>query len=148
MIPPKYYIAVVSKDHTVRAVAGGFIQACHGKKTPVAKMGKGDWIVVYSSRLSMNGIDKCQAFTAIGRANDDLVYQYEMSDEFKPYRRNIDFYNCCEISILPLIDQLDFITDKRSWGFPFRYGFLEIGQADFQLISSQMIMHEIKGQSF
>jgi hypothetical protein len=62
-----------------------------------------------------------------------------MSADFVPFRRNIKFYNCAQISILPLIEQLDFITNKSKWGFPFRTGFFEINAHDFDLITSQML---------
>jgi predicted RNA-binding protein len=43
--------------------------------------------------------------------------------------------------ILPLIDDLHFIRNKQSWGYSFRFGFFEINQHDFDLISSQMLQH-------
>lgn len=135
----KYWIAVVSKDHTARGVAEGFMQVCHGKENPLKRIRKDDWIVVYSPKLSMEGDTKCQSFTAIGQATDDLVYQYRMSDNFIPFRRNITFHECKEASILPLIDELDFIQNKKSWGFPFRFGFFEIKENDFNLLASKML---------
>jgi predicted RNA-binding protein len=106
-------------------------------------MKKGDWILVYSSKVTMNGNDKCQAFTAIGQVIDDDVYQFQMSRDFIPFRRNIKFYDCHEISILPLINELDFIQNKQLWGYPFRYGFLEIKENDFGIISSNLFKNEI-----
>ena len=40
--------------------------------------------------------------------------------------------------IQPLIEHLDFITNKKSWGFPFRRGFFEIGESDFRRIAAAM----------
>ncbi len=34
-----------------------------------------------------------------------------------------------------MIDSLDFIRDKQQWGWVFRRGFFEIGEADFQRIA-------------
>ena len=31
----KYWIATISKEHTLRGVAGGFMQVCHGKQAPL-----------------------------------------------------------------------------------------------------------------
>lgn len=45
---------------------------------------------------------------------------------------------CKEISILPLIEKLDFIQDKRMWGFPFRRGCFSISEADFRKVASLM----------
>ncbi len=139
----KYWMAAISKEHTRRGVAGGFIQLCHGKQAPLKRMKKGDWIIVYSSKESMEEKTKCQAFTAIGQVIDEHIYSFQMSDNFVPFRRNINFYNSNEISILPLIHQLHFMQNKKSWGYPFRFGFFEIQENDFKLIFSKMIHNEI-----
>lgn len=64
----KYWIATVSKEHIMRGVADSFMQVCHGKEGPLKRMLPGDMVIVYSSKVSMQGDDKLQAFTAIGRA--------------------------------------------------------------------------------
>jgi hypothetical protein len=143
----KYWIAVVSKEHTMRGVAGGFMQVCHGKQAPLKRMKPNDWMLVYSPKLSMEGDIKCQSFTAIGQALDDEVYQFQMTPTFNPFRRNIKFFDCEETSILPLINDLEFIQNKKSWGFPFRFGFFEINETDFNLIMSKMLKYEINRQS-
>ena len=40
LIPPapRYWIAVASADHVARGVAGGFMQVCHGKRAPLARI--------------------------------------------------------------------------------------------------------------
>ena len=90
----------------------------------------------------MEGDKKSQSFTAIGQASDEEVYPYKMSENFVPFRRNIEFYKCEETSIIPLISNLEFIPNKKSWGFPFRYGFFEINENDFNLILSKMAVNE------
>jgi predicted RNA-binding protein len=141
---PKFWVAAVSKEHTMRGVAGSFMQVCHGKQAPLKRMKKGDYLIIYSSKITMEGNEKCQAFTAIGRVKDDDVYQFQMTENFKPFRRNIDFLECQESSIIPLIDDLEFIPNKKSWGYPFRFGFLEINEKDFNLITSKMLQNETK----
>jgi hypothetical protein len=143
----KYWIAVISKDHTMKGVEGGFMQACHGKQAPLKRMKQGDWVLFYSPKQSMGQEAKCQSFTAVGQATDDAVYQYQMTASFVPFRRKIKFHECRETSILPLIDKLDFITNKKSWGFIFRFGFFEIKENDFNLILSNMTIHEDIRQS-
>ena len=135
----KYWVNVVSKDHTQRGVSGGFMQSCHGKQGPLKRMQKDDWVIFYSPKDSMQGTIKCQAFTAIGQVKDDLVYSFQMTDDFIPFRRNVSFQSCTEVPIVPLISQLSFIRDKRYWGAPFRFGFFEISEDDFNLISKSMI---------
>ncbi|PKF73830.1 EVE domain-containing protein [Chryseobacterium sp. PMSZPI] len=135
----KFWIASLSKEHTLLGIAGKFIQVCHGKKTPLQRMKKGDSILVYSSKIKMNSTEKLQLFTAIGTVTDDIVYPFQMTETFIPFRRNIEFYDCKECSIIPLIDKLDFIENKKFWGYPFRYGHFEISEKDFNLIASNML---------
>ena len=135
----KFWIAVVSQEHAKRALEGQFIQACHGKRAPLVRMKKGDGVLIYSSKISMNGTEKCQCFTAIGEVIDDEIYSFPMTEDFIPFRRNIRFVPAQEISILALIPHLSFITNKKSWGYPFRFGFLEIPEADFKLIQKEML---------
>jgi len=133
---------VASKDHVKSGVAAGFAQACHGKSHPLKRMSEGDFIIYYSGKQTMGKTDTCQQFTAIGRVIDDEIYQFRVSEDFCPSRRNIEFLPAKEVSILPLIETLDFIPNKKSWGYPFRFGFFEIKETDFKLISSQMLQQE------
>ncbi|AZB25802.1 MULTISPECIES: EVE domain-containing protein [Chryseobacterium] len=135
----RYWMASVSKEHTERGVEGSFIQVCHGKKAPLQRMKKGDYIIVYSSKIKMNSPEKLQSFTAIGKVMDEEAYSFQMTETFIPFRRNIEFYDCRECPIIPLIDELDFIENKKFWGYPFRYGHFEISEKDFNLIASKMI---------
>ncbi len=135
----KYWIIVASKDHVKNGIAEGIAQACHGKASPLRRMKKGDFILYYSGKLVFGKEEKCQEFTAIGQVKDDEVYQFQMSPDFCPSRRNITFFEHQDLSILPLINDLDFIQNKKSWGYPFRFGFFEINEHDFQVISSKML---------
>lgn len=131
-----------SRDHVLKGVCGGFAQLCHGKEAPLKKMSVGDWIIYYSSKESLNENTPYQKFTAIGRVVDDKVFQFDMGNGFIPFRRNIVFINCSETSIHPLIPHLSFIKNKKHWGYPFRFGYLEINEQDFKLISNQMIKED------
>jgi len=135
----KYWIIVASKDHVQRGLAGGFIQANHGKAAPLKRMQTGDWVIFYSPKLEYDRPEKCQCFMAIVRVVDDEVYQQDMGNDFIPFRRKVQFLPSKDVSILPLIDELTFIKDKTHWGAPFRFGMLQIPQEDFQLIASQMV---------
>lgn len=137
----KYWVIVASKDHVKNGIAGGIAQACHGKSSPLKRMKKGDFVIYYSGKQTLGKPDKCQEFTALGKVIDDDVYPFQVSEDFCPSRRNIEFSPSEDISILPLIEDLDFIQNKKSWGYPFRFGFFEINQHDFDLISSHMLKH-------
>lgn len=136
---PNYWIAVASKDHVKSGIAEGIAQACHGKSTPLKKIKKGDFLIYYSGKQTMDKPGKCQEFTALGKVVDDEPYSFQVSETFCPSRRNIEFLQSEDISILPLINKLDFIQNKKNWGYPFRVGFFEINQHDFELISAQML---------
>ncbi|HEY9045831.1 MAG TPA: EVE domain-containing protein [Ohtaekwangia sp.] len=138
----RYWITVASKDHVQHGIAGGFIQACHGKAAPLKRMRPDDWVIFYSPKQTMNGTAKCQTFSALGKVCDENVYSFAMSEDFIPFRRNIAFVSCQEIPITSLLHELEFIADKKSWGYPFRFGFFEIGEKDFTLISNRMLNHE------
>ncbi len=99
----KYWVAAISKEHTQRGASGNFIQVCHGKQAPLKRMKKGDYLIVYSSKITMEGNEKHQKFTAAGQVMDDEVY-------------------------------------------PFRFGFFEIKENDFNLIASKMLKDEKVGQ--
>jgi EVE domain-containing protein len=135
----KYWVVVATRDHVQRGVDGGFMQANHGKASALKRMQAGDGILYYSSKEVFGEETKCQRFTAIGEIADDLIYQGVMSGGFVPFRRNVNYHPCREISILSLIGALDFIKDKTHWGAPFRFGVVEIGEKDFQLIANQML---------
>ena len=138
----KYWIIAASKDHVKNGITEGIAQACHGKAAPLKRMQKGDFVIYYSGKQFFEKPDRCQEFTAIGKLTGDDVYRFQMTPDFCPSRRNIEFYESNDISILPLINRLDFIKNKKSWGYPFRFGFLEINQYDFDLISSLMLSEE------
>ncbi len=138
----KYWIIVASKDHVKKGISESIAQACHGKASPLKRMRKGDFVIYYSGKQSFGKPEKCQEFTAIGTVKDDEVYPFQMIADFCPFRRDIEFFESVDVSILPLINDLDFIQNKKSWGYPFRFGFLEIKEHDFKLISSQMLQEE------
>lgn len=133
-----YWINTVSRDHVARGVAGGFTQADHGKPHMLRKMARGDWIVFYSPRTTFPDGPPLQAFTALGQVSDDVPYQADVAQDFHPWRRAVDFQACSETPIRPLIEDLDFVEDKKRWGYRFRFGVFEIDQHDFDVIRSAM----------
>ena len=135
----KYWIIVASKDHVQRGLAGGFIQANHGKAAPLKRMHAGDWVIFDSPKLEYDKSEKYQCFTAIVRVADENIDQHDMGGGFVPFRRKVQFLPSKDISILPLITELTFIKDKTHWGAPFRFGMLQIPEQDFRLIASKML---------
>jgi hypothetical protein len=74
----------------------------------------------------------------MGRVVDDQPYQVEMTSNFRPWRRRLQFLPAQEAAIEPLLDTLELIRDRRRWGFVFRRGLFEIGAADFRRIAAAM----------
>ncbi|KWX65909.1 EVE domain-containing protein [Mycobacterium sp. NAZ190054] len=133
------WISTVSRDHVERGVRGRFAQANHGKPHLLRKMSRGDWIVFYSPKTVHPDGEPLQAFTAIGRVADDEPYQVEMTADVQPWRRNVDFLECVETPIRPLLDELGFIEDKARWGYRFRFGVFRIDDHDLDVIRSAML---------
>jgi len=142
----KFWIGVACKEHVENGVQLGICQFCHGKSAPAKKLRKGDFVVYYSPKKSMQGTEAYQKFTAIGIVKDDAPYQVEMTPDFKPYRRNIAYLAAQHLDIRPLISILPFIKNKNSWGAAFRYGFLEIDRASFEIVAFGMLgFHPLNG---
>ena len=135
----KFWVGVASKEHVENGVKLGICQFCHGKISPAKRLQKGDFVIYYSSKVSMESNELYQKFTAIGEVIDDVPYQVDMGSDFKPYRRNIKYLNACDVDIKPLIPILSFIKNKTSWGYVFRYGFLEIDRDSFEIIETRML---------
>ncbi len=134
----KYWIGVASYEHVQRGVKDGFAQVCHGKISTLKYMSEGDWLIYYSPTYSFGGKDVCRSFTAIGTVDKGEPYTFEISKDFIPWRRNITFLKSKEVPIGPLLEDLNFIRDKKKWGFPFRRGSFEIPFCDFELIAKSM----------
>ncbi|EQA36282.1 EVE domain protein [Leptospira inadai serovar Lyme str. 10] len=134
----RFWIVVASRDHANAGKENGIIQACHGKKAPLRRMREGDWVLIYSSKETFAEKKACRKFTAIGRVSDERIFSFQMSPDFIPFRRRVSFCQAREVEILPMVSELDFIPNKKSWGFPFRFGILEIGETDFRKIANRM----------
>jgi len=135
----KFWIGVASKNHVATGVELGICQFCHGKLTPAKRLKKDDFIIYYSPKQTMEGSEPCQQFTALGVVIDDLPYQVTINENFKPFRRDITYFDTQHIDIKPLISILPFIKNKQSWGYIFRYGFFEIDQESFEIIAQKML---------
>jgi hypothetical protein len=136
--PVKYWILVASKNHVLRGIQEHIAQACHGKAYPLKRMSIGDGIIYYSPKLEFEKNIPCQEFTAIGYVSGEETYLHDMGNGFIPYRRNIKYLESSPTQIRPLIEKLQFIDDKKQWGYKFRFGAFEISEIDFELIAHEM----------
>jgi len=134
----KYFIGVVSKEHVMRGVKMSIAQIGHGKRSGLARMHKDDWFIYYSPKIALDSKTPLQAFTALGQIEDDEIYQVEETPTFKPFRKKVRYEKVKDAAIAPLIQDLSFIKNKKSWGYVFRFGLVEIPKEDFNIISKAM----------
>ncbi len=131
------WLGVVSRDHVTRAVEEGIAQIGRGKRTGLARMKAGDWLIYYSPRSSLDSNEPLQSFTAIGEIADEEIWQAD-EGSFKPWRRRVNYIkNASETPIRPLIGILD-MTAIPNWGYQLRRGLLKLSDSDFTTIQSAM----------
>ena len=81
---PRHWIAVACADHVARGVAVVFMQVCHGKSAPLARIQPGDQVVYYSHTRQMGRPDGLQCFTALGAVQPTAPYRFDMGNGFVP----------------------------------------------------------------
>ena len=135
-----YWIGVAAYDHVKAGVEGGFAQLGHGKASVLKELNQGDWIVYYSPRMQLRGGKKVQAFTSLGQIVSVSCYQAESTDDFHPYRVDVDYQKQVEqADIRPLLSRLELTKNRGAqWGLAFRRSRIKICDDDFRLISAAM----------
>jgi hypothetical protein len=135
------WIAVACAAHARRGSAKpaqGYMQVCHGKSGPLQRVAPGDRVVYYSPTVTMGGKDTLQRFVSIGIVKPGVAYQVNMGAGFVPYRRDVAYVPANEVSILPLLDDLEFVEDRSRWGYKFRFGLFKVSDHDMALIAAAM----------
>ncbi|RMC32391.1 EVE domain-containing protein [Paracoccus alkanivorans] len=130
------WIGVVSRDHALESIEGGFTVLGHGKLGPLLRLTPGDWLIYYSPRTLPNGGEILKAFTAIGSVKDAEPYQIRMNGGVMGFRRDIDWLDATETPLAELTKQLDFT--RGSWGMLARRGLFEITDADRRVIRAAL----------
>jgi len=139
MSVPRFWVVVAARYHALSGVQQGIVQANHGKAAPLRRMQPGDGVVLYAPKLVYGAPAPCQRFVALGVVADEPVYQAVVGEDFHPFRRKAMYEAVVEIPIQPLLESLCFIANKAQWGYPFRFGCVEIPQQDFDLIRTHML---------
>ena len=118
--PARHWVVVVSRDHARRGVTGGFIMANHGKRAPLARMARGDGIMIYSPTTTFPNGAPLRAITIVGTVTGD---EPEASDVIPDgYRRRAELH---EIEPLTLETVRDHLPTNR-----IRFGFFELAPPD------------------
>ena len=135
----RHWIAVACADHVARGVAGGFMQVCHGKSGPLARIHPGDGVVYYAPTQRMGQPDGLQSFTAIGTVQGGAPYTFDMGGGFVPWRRDVGWQaGTAPAAIRPLLAQLEFTQGHKNWAAPLRFGLLRISAQDMACIAAAM----------
>jgi hypothetical protein len=125
----RHWVVVASRDHARRGVAGGFIMANHGKRAPVARMSRGDGILVYSPTTTFPKGEPLRAVTFVGEVTGD---EPEPSDVIAGgYRRAAALR---EVEPVPLADIRDHLPASR-----IRFGCFEIDATDAEAIRRRVV---------
>jgi hypothetical protein len=141
MAPRNNWIAVACAEHARRGSAQpaqGYMQVCHGKPGPLQRVAPGDRVAYYSPTITMGGKDTLQRFVSMGIVKPGVAYQVDMGSGFVPFRRDVAYVPAREVSILPLLDDLEFVEDRRRWGYQFRFGLFRVSEHDMALIAAAM----------
>ena len=131
----RFWIGVVSKEHVLRGVEGEFCHLCHGQKAPLNRMKKGDYLLYYRPKYQLNGQEKLQDFTAVGKILDDTDCQVERLEGFVPFRRDVTYYQPGKDSP---IDQVRQHPQWRQYASQIRYGHFEVSKDFFLYVFEQM----------
>lgn len=133
-----YWLAIASAAHVRIGRAQGFMQVNHGKRGPLARIAPGDLVAYYSPTTQMGVKDGLQSFTALGRARDGVPYQAEMTPDFHPFRRDVDWFSGRDAPIAPLLTDLSFTRGQANWGYQLRFGLLRVTAEDMARIAAAM----------
>lgn len=137
----KNWIAVAGAEHARRGCAdphNGYMQVCHGKCAPLKRVLAGDRVAYYSPALTMGGKDKFQRFVSIGVVQAGEPYAFDMGGGFVPFRRDVTYAAAREVSILPWLDEFEFVENRQHWGYKFRFGLFEVNEHDMRLVARAM----------
>ena len=127
--PARHWVVVVSREHARRGVTGGFIMANHGKRAPLARMARGDGIIVYSPTTSYPDGEPLRAVSFVGEVTGD---EPEPSEVIAGgFRRAADLR---EVEPVPMQDIRDHLPASR-----IRFGFFEIDAADAEAIRARAV---------
>ena len=131
-----YWLAVACAAHVRRGRAGGFMQVCHGRAAPLARVRPGDVVLYYSPTTEPRGA-ALRAFTAVGVVRDGAPYQAPMAPNFHPFRRDVRWLEARDAPVGPLLRRLA-LTATPHWGYRLRAGLLRLTPEDARVIGGAM----------
>ena len=126
----RHWVIVASRDHARRGAEGGFIMANHGKQAPLARMSRGDGILVYSPTTTFPKGEPLRAVTFVGEVTGEAP---EPSDVIPGgFRRAAELR---EVTPVPLADIREHLPTSR-----IRFGCFEIDAAHADAIQERVVL--------
>jgi predicted RNA-binding protein len=141
---PRYWILCMSEDNYEIARTQGLIGLAERHKVAIQKLAIGDMMTFYISKKKVDSppndpADKVQQFRGMARVtgdafeSNDLIWHVREGEIF-PHRRQVEFLAGGSAEARPLIERLSFVTNTSYWALPFRKGYVEVTQKDFDTI--------------
>ena len=118
------WVLVASRDHARRGLAEGFVMANHGKRAPLARMSRGDRVLIYSPTTTFPRGEPLRAITLVGEVTGDGPEPSTVIEG--GFRRAAALR---EIEPLALADVRDHLPTSK-----IRFGFFELAAADADAI--------------
>jgi hypothetical protein len=118
------WVLVASRDHARRGLSGGFVMANHGKRAPVARMGVGDRILIYSPTTTFPKGEPLKAITIVGEVTGEEPVPSPVIEG--GFRRAASLR---EIDPIPLARIRDHLPTSKV-----RFGFFELPADDAEAI--------------
>jgi predicted RNA-binding protein len=141
---PRYWILCMSEDNYVIAMQHGLIGLAERHKVAMQKLALGDMLTFYISKKKVDSLpndpaEKVQQFRGLARVtgeafeSNDLIWHVREGEIF-PHRRQVEFLADRSAEARPLIERLSFVTNTSFWALPFRKGYVEVTQKDFDTV--------------
>ena len=132
----QHWIVVASADHFARGIAGGFVQAGHGRAAPLRRLRPGDGVICYAPVATFGGRDTLQAFVAGGVIGGAAPYEAEVADGDgrQMARLRVAWTRTGSVPIRPLLQKLELTAGRTNWGAAFRFGLVPISRHDAFLV--------------
>lgn len=138
------WIAVASADHVRRGRADGFMQVCHGKRGPLARLRPGDGVAYYSPTAAFRAGAALRAFTAVGIVAEGEPYEAAMEGA-SFWRRDVVWREGRDVPAAALVPRLAAFAGRPNWGAPLRFGLLAVPPEDWRAIADAAAFEPLMG---
>lgn len=135
-----YWLTITAQEHVNIVRDKGYTQINKGPKSPLEKMGAGDWILYYSPTIFHEKPKTiCQKFTGISCVIDNHVYPQDPKDPVL-WRRNVEYFHCIPQHAHLFHQQVDFLKQHEHWMDAFLEPIFEISKDDFVTIAKTIVI--------